>query len=167
MALWGGVTLTTARPPRIVGAMGDKRRDRRIPLSRFWLDWRISFFLVGVCLLILGAVVIALWRGPEATPPVFVPSATVHRERAEVYERLGKMAEAVQEYQAALRLAPEDPAIHKALAQLLEKQGRREEALIHYERSLQLDPASKDLSAIQERIERLRGARGWGRDDRE
>ncbi len=164
MALWGGATLTTARPPRIVGAMGDKRRGRRIPLSRFWLDWRISLFLFGVCLLVLGAVIISLWRGPEATPPTFVPSATVHRERAELYERLGKMAEAVQEYQAALRLTPEDPALHKVLAQLLERQGKREEALIHYERSLQLDPASAEASAIRERIEGLRKARGAGKE---
>jgi len=116
--------------------------------------------LVGVCLLVLGAVIIALWWGPEATPPVLLPSATVHRERAEIYERLGKMAEAVQEYQAALRLAPEDPALHKVLAQLLEKQGKWEEAMTHYARYLQLDPAARDLSTILERLEGLRKARG-------
>lgn len=137
-------------------------RGRRIPLSRFWLDRRISLFLVGVCLLILGAVIVLLWRAPAAPPPAFVPSATGHRERAELYEQLGEMAEAVEEYRAALRLAPEDPALHKALAQLLERQGRWEEAATHYERSLHLSPASQELPALRERIEGLRKAKGAG-----
>ena len=156
--------MTATRPLSIVGAMGDKRRGRRVPLSRFWLDRRISLFLLGVCLLVLGAVIIALRSGPKATPPVLLPSAVIHRERAELYERLGKMAEAIQEYRAALRLAPEDPAIHKSLAQLLEKEGKREEALTYYERYLQLDPASQEASTIRERIEGLRKAGGQSRD---
>ncbi|MFQ5881783.1 MAG: tetratricopeptide repeat protein [Candidatus Methylomirabilales bacterium] len=131
-------------------------RGRRIPLSQFWLDWRISLVLLGVCLLVAGAAIIALWGWPEAVPVISGPSPGVHRERAQLYERLGKIEESIQEYQGALTLSPDDPALHKALALLFEKGGRFDEAIASYERYLQLEPESADASAIRVRIAKLR-----------
>jgi len=134
-------------------------RGRRIPLSQFWLDWRISLFLVAVCTLVLGAGLLALWGWRAAPPPVTHASPAVHRERGEVYERLGKLEEAIGEYRVALRLSPADPTLHRALAGLFEKQGRIADAIATYERALELDPASPEAPDIRVRLEQLRQAR--------
>lgn len=134
-------------------------RGRRIPLSQFWLDWRISFFLIGVCVFVLGAALIALTGRPKVGPPVAGSSPTVHRERAQFYEGLGRIEDAIREYQAALRLSPADPGLHRALALLFDKKGRFAEAIAAYERVLQLEPASAEASAIRTRIAQLRQRR--------
>ncbi|MFQ5961047.1 MAG: tetratricopeptide repeat protein [Candidatus Methylomirabilales bacterium] len=134
-------------------------RRRRIPLSRFWLDWRISFFLVAVCVLVVGIAVVALWGRPEFIRSGPGSSPATHRERAQFYEGLGKNDDAIREYQAALRLSPEDPALYNALALLYEKEGRFAEAADMYERVLDLQPDAQGRSMIRARIEALRHKR--------
>jgi tetratricopeptide (TPR) repeat protein len=131
-------------------------RRRRIPLSRFWLDWRISFFLVTVCVVVVGVAVVALWGRPEFIRSGPGSSPATHRERAQFYEGLGKIDDAIHEYQAALRLSPEDPALYTALALLYEKEGRFAEAADTYERSLARQPDAQGRFAIRARIEALR-----------
>ncbi|MEE8242161.1 MAG: tetratricopeptide repeat protein [candidate division NC10 bacterium] len=131
-------------------------RRRRIPLSRFWLDRRINFFLGGVCLLVLVAAVLSLWGGPRATPSVAGSSPAMHRERAQYYEGIGQIEEAIREYQAALHLSPGEPTLHKSLALLFERQGRFPDAVASYERYLEIDSGAADGSAIRTRIEVLR-----------
>lgn len=134
-------------------------RGRRIPLSRFWLDWRISFFLVAVCVLVVGVAVVALWGRPDVVPPQAEPSASIHRERAQFYEGLGKIEEAIREYQAALRMRPDDPALYTALALVYEKAGKFPEAAEAYERSLDLELDAQERADIRSRIEALRHRR--------
>lgn len=131
-------------------------RGRRIPLSRFWLDRRINVFLVGVCLLVLVAALISLWGRPRATSSVAGSSPAIHRERAQFYEGIGKLEDAIREYQAALDLSPTDPALHKSLALLFERQGRFADAVIAYERYLELEPEAAERSTIRTRIKDLR-----------
>jgi tetratricopeptide (TPR) repeat protein len=131
-------------------------RGRRIPLSQFWLDWRISFFLIGVCVLILGVALVALTGRPKVVPAVGGSSPAIHRERAQFYEGLGRIRDAIREYEAAIRLSPADPALHRALALLFDREGRFAEAIVAYERLLQLEPASPEESAIRRRIAELR-----------
>lgn len=134
-------------------------RGRRIPLSRFWLDWRISFFLVAVCVVVIGVAVVALWGRPHILPSRAGSSPATHRERAQFYEGLGKTEDAIREYQAALRLDPEDPALYQALALLYETEGRFAEAIDAYERSLARQPDAQGRFAIRSRIEALRHGR--------
>lgn len=134
-------------------------RGRRIPLSRFWLDWRISIFLLSACVLIFGVAVVALLGGPDIVPSPAGTSPTAHRERAQFFEGLGKTDDAIREYQAALRVDPEDPALHQALALLLEKEGRFVEAITAYERFLELEPDSATAVAVRTRIGELRQRR--------
>lgn len=134
-------------------------RRRRIPLSRFWLDWRISFFLVAVCVVVVGVAVVALWGRPGIVSSRPGPSPASHRERAQFYEGLGKNKDAIRAYQAAIRLRPEDPAQYQALALLFEKEGRFAEAIAAYERSLDLQPDAHERAFIQSRIEALRHRR--------
>lgn len=131
-------------------------RGRRIPLSRFWLDWRISFFLVAVCVLVVGVAVVALWGRPEILPSKAPSPPTTHRARAQFYEGVGKIDEAILEYQAALRVAPTDPAVYKALALLYERKDRFPEAASAYERFLELQPDAAEGPLIRSRIEALR-----------
>lgn len=131
-------------------------RGRRIPLSRFWLDWRIGIFLLSACVLIFGVAVVALLGGPNVVPSPAGTFPTTHRERAQFFEGLGRTDEAIREYRAALRADPDDPALHKALALLLEKEGRFVEAITAYERFLELEPESATASAVRTRIEELR-----------
>lgn len=131
-------------------------RGRRIPLSYFWLDWRISFFLVAVCVLVVGVATVAIWGRPAVVPSVAGSSPAIHRERGQFYEGLGRIDEAIREYQAALRLSPGDPALHRVLALLFEKKGGFTEAITAYERYLELEPDAADRSTIRARIEHLR-----------
>jgi len=134
-------------------------RRRRIPLSRFWLDRRINTFLIGVCLLVLAGALIALRPPPRATRSVAAPAPALHLERAEFYEGIGKLDEAIGEYRAALHRAPEDPGLHKSLALLFERQGRFADAVASYERYLELQPDAPEASAIRTRIAVLRRPR--------
>ncbi|MCI0484218.1 MAG: tetratricopeptide repeat protein [candidate division NC10 bacterium] len=130
-------------------------RGRRIPLSQFWLDWRISFFMIGVCVLVLGAALVALTSRPRVVPSVAGSSPAVHRERAQFYEGLGRIEDAIREYEAAIRQSPADPTLHRALALLCDSEGRFAEAIAAYERFLQLEAASPEASAIRARIAEL------------
>ena len=131
-------------------------RGRRIPLSQFWLDWRISLFLLGVCVLVLGVALVALTGRPTVVPSVAGSSPAIHSERAQFYEGLGRIEDAIREYEAAIRQSPTDPALHQALALLFDREGRFAEAIVAYERILQLEPASPEASAIRRRIVELR-----------
>jgi len=134
-------------------------RGRRIPLSQFWLDWRISFFLIGVCVLVLGVALVALTGRPTVVPSVAGSSPAIHSERAQFYEGLGRIEDAIREYEAAIRQDPTDPALYRALALLFDREGRFAEAIVAYERILQLEPASPEDSAIRRRIAELRQGR--------
>jgi len=131
-------------------------RGRRIPLSQFWLDWRISLFLLGVCVLVLGVALVALTGRPTVVPSVAGSSPAIHSERAQFYEGLGRIEDAIREYEAAIRQSPTDPALYRALALLFDREGRFAEAIVAYERILQLEPASPEASAIRRRIVELR-----------
>jgi tetratricopeptide (TPR) repeat protein len=80
----------------------------------------------------------------------------MHRERAQYYEGIGQIEEAIREYQAALHLSPGEPTLHQSLALLFERQGRFPDAVASYERYLEIDSGAADGSAIRTRIEVLR-----------
>ena len=131
-------------------------RRRRIPLSRFWLDWRISLFLVAVCIVVLAAAAMTLFSGQKTAPSIANLSPATRRERAQFFEGLGKIEDAIREYQAAIRLTPDDAGLHEALAFLYERKGRFADAISSYERSLQLAPESEKSSSIRSRVDELR-----------
>ena len=54
---------------------------------------------------------------------------------------------AMAEYDRALRLAPDNPAIQHWVATSLDDLGKHNEALAHIERALELDPASQSIQA--------------------
>jgi protein O-mannosyl-transferase len=65
----------------------------------------------------------------------------VHNTYAVMLGAAGRTDEAMQEFQIALRLAPDSSATHANLANLLAKQHARDEAIAQYSEALRLNPA--------------------------
>lgn len=63
-----------------------------------------------------------------------------HYNLALVYYRQGRLIEAAQELDIAIRLKPDNAEQHFALAQVNEKQGRFMEALSEYEKAISIEP---------------------------
>ena len=53
---------------------------------------------------------------------------------------MDRYAEAVAEYEKALEISPEHPAIHRNLGILLAMLGRKQEAIVHLRKVLQIVP---------------------------
>jgi protein O-mannosyl-transferase len=68
-------------------------------------------------------------------------------------EAMGRYGEAISEYEKALAIAPDHPAIHRNLGVLLASLGRKHEAVVHLRKVLQLVPnealARETLDAIE------------------
>jgi tetratricopeptide (TPR) repeat protein len=62
--------------------------------------------------------------------------------------------EAIREYEKALELEPQQPAIHRNLGMLLAKLGRYDEAVMHLRATLQIVP---DEPAARETLDAIEG----------
>lgn len=99
----------------------------------------------------LGGILAGMGRGSEAAAafaqavalqPDFMPG---HFNLASVLLDLpGRLPDAIREFEAALKLAPEDPAIHNNLGLALLRAGRRAEAIAHLRESVRLAPDSAE-----------------------
>ncbi|HVZ63407.1 MAG TPA: tetratricopeptide repeat protein [Lacunisphaera sp.] len=99
----------------------------------------------------LGGILAGMGRGSEAAAafaqavarqPDFMPG---HFNLASVLVDLpGRLPDAIREFEAALKLAPEDPAIHNNLGLALLRSGRRTEAIAHLRESVRLAPDSAE-----------------------
>ncbi|HWQ33241.1 MAG TPA: tetratricopeptide repeat protein [Blastocatellia bacterium] len=67
-------------------------------------------------------------------------SARVHQVLAQSYEESGRDAEAIAEYEAAIRIAPNLPGVRDALGSLYWKNNRMDDAERMFEEELKLDP---------------------------
>jgi Flp pilus assembly protein TadD len=76
--------------------------------------------------------------------------------QADAKETNARFNEAVEQYEKALAIEPEHPAIHRNLGILLSEMGRNEEAIVHLRKTLQLVPND---SAALETLETLEGQR--------
>jgi Flp pilus assembly protein TadD len=76
--------------------------------------------------------------------------------QADAKESNTRFTEAVEQYEKALVIEPEHPAIHRNLGILLSEMGRNEEAIVHLRKTLQLVPND---SAALETLEAIEGQR--------
>lgn len=95
--------------------------------------------------------------GP-ATDPVTLAKA--HFNLANTMAKKGRLADALIEYQNAVRLAPNYEKGLYGLAWCLENLGRREEAIEIYKRILQLNPQNADAKRQLELMQRAMDAEG-------
>jgi tetratricopeptide (TPR) repeat protein len=71
-----------------------------------------------------------------------------------MWEQVGRLPEAVMDYEEALRNKPDHAGAHFRLGAALEKLGRGPEAVEHYEQALRLRP---DFTPARDALARLRG----------
>ena len=81
------------------------------------------------------AQVIPLWNEIVKRQP---GNVRAHGNLGYTYETMGRLPEAIAEYQAVLRLAPSDPTAHHNLGTALIKQGNLEEGVRHFTAAVQL-----------------------------
>ena len=73
--------------------------------------------------------------------------------QADTKEANARFTEAVEQYEKALAIEPEHPAIHRNLGMLLSQMGRKEEAIVHLRKVLQLVPNEPSARETLEAIE--------------
>ena len=67
--------------------------------------------------------------------------ATTLVSRAECYSRLGRQADALDDYAESLKLAPAQIGVHTARGAMLQRLGRKDEALAEFDAELKRRPA--------------------------
>ena len=99
----------------------------------------------------------------ESKPAAGKPTEEDFRKANEAYERgntklfQGNTAEAINEFNLALKLNPKDPASHRGLGLAYAQSGKSSEALKHLKAYLKEAPKASDRAIIEKRIEQLRG----------
>jgi Flp pilus assembly protein TadD len=73
--------------------------------------------------------------------------ASIRESLGIAYFRIGRYAEAAEEFRVLLELSPSDDYAHYALGRCLEKQGRAAEANGHYKLAHSLRPGSTQYAA--------------------
>ncbi|MBI4489639.1 MAG: tetratricopeptide repeat protein [Deltaproteobacteria bacterium] len=90
------------------------------------------------------------------------PSVASYSNLGNAFAKQGKIHEAIESYQQALGIQPDDAVAHYNLANLLAEQGRLEEAKRHYEESIGIHPdfaeAHNNLGDVLLRQDELKGA---------
>ena len=76
--------------------------------------------------------------------------------QADTKEANARFTEAIEQYEKALAIEPEHPAIHRNLGILLSRLGRNEEAIPHLRKVLQLVPNEPSAREILDMIEAQR-----------
>jgi len=90
------------------------------------------------------------------------PSVASYSNLGNAFAKQGKIHEAIESYQQALGIQPDDAVAHYNLANLLAEHGRLEEAKRHYEESIGIHPdfaeAHNNLGDVLLRQDELKGA---------
>jgi serine/threonine-protein kinase len=66
----------------------------------------------------------------------------IYRNIGDVFSRMGKLDQAIAQFEKCLALAPDFAEAHHDLANALRHKGRYNDAIAHYEAALRIDPQS-------------------------
>jgi len=100
---------------------------------------------------------------PEPKSTNGKPSEADYKRANEAYERgnaklfQGNSAEAINEFNQALKLNPKDPAIHRGLGLAYAQAGKSADATKHLKLYLKNAPKATDRAIIEKRLDQLRG----------
>lgn len=100
---------------------------------------------------------------PEPKAAGGKPSEEDYTRANEAYERgnaklfQGKTADAIAEFNQALKLNPKDPASHRGLGLAYAQSGKSAEAIKHLKLYLKASPKASDRAIIEKRIDQLHG----------
>jgi protein O-mannosyl-transferase len=87
-----------------------------------------------------------LWRDTIAKNP---KCRMAHNNLGNILLRLGKVQEAIDQYEQVLQVNPNDAEAHANLGNALLQSGKTHEAISHYEAALRIDP---DLAEVQNNL---------------
>ena len=99
----------------------------------------------------------------EVKPVTGKPTEEDFRRANDAYERgntklfQGNTAEAINDFNLALKLNPKDPVSHRGLGLAYAQSGKSSEALKHLKAYLKEAPKANDRAVIEKRIEQLKG----------
>ena len=117
--------------------------------SRFSLAKKILFPAAGLILtgcVALTEIQLQYWRSDETlfshAVAVTGENEIAHLNLGVVYEKAGRLDEAMREYRAALKINPRRAHTHNNIADLLDLTGQPAAALVEYQAAMQLDPGS-------------------------
>ena len=105
------------------------------------MRWKVELFFAGV--LLAGCAAAPEPVRPLAAPPGTAPNARAAISQGNLHFATGQLAEAQQEFEAAVAAQPELAEAHYNLALTLDMQGMVERAREHYLRAANLAPGNK------------------------
>ena len=115
----------------------------------------INFFRILLLLLLIAIGVYVNKVVIPSVPPLFVPTPTATRDpesyvaEAEGLFNQGKLLQAIELYQEAIRIKPDDPATFIALARVQVFAGQYKEAQTNTENALLLNPNNSMAHAVR------------------
>jgi protein O-mannosyl-transferase len=117
-------------------------------LSRGWHYGVLALSLAGGAAIVLCLALtrqqIGYWKDSEAlwrqALEVTENNGIAHSGLGDALDKKGQTDEAIRQYQAALRLGPDDAGPHNYLGAALDKKGQSEEAIRQYHEALRLKP---------------------------
>ncbi len=109
---------------------------------------------------ILGECEAALQSFQRALDQQFQPSGNVlltyHAARAHCFERLGRWADAATEYEALIRLMPDNGTFYLNIGQAYVRTEQYDKALEAYRKFLQLEPNAPEAKQVRVEIDKLK-----------
>lgn len=80
----------------------------------------------------------------KETVKIDLNNADAHYKLGVVYDKQGKLIEAITEYKEAIRINPDDKDAHRKLGALYDKQGKFQEAIKEYQEAIRINPDGSD-----------------------
>ncbi|MCI0488282.1 MAG: tetratricopeptide repeat protein [Blastocatellia bacterium] len=157
-------------PVQIMAAVDEGSFDTAEEMNQHWLDQqtitnrgrrlnpKLYYFSRGYIALKRGQTDTAIESFKETArqPPLIWTADTKEDCLANAYLELGRLDEAVAEYERILRLNPNYPLVHFHLAEVYERRGQRERAMAEYKEFLRIwSDADRDIPEIILTRERL------------
>ena len=101
-------------------------------------------FIVMAALMVCASIQTSYWRNSESlwihTLACTSRNYVAHSDLGSVLAKQGRVAEAIEQYQATLELKPDYVDAHNNLGILLAGQGKTAEAVKHYQRAIEIKP---------------------------
>ena len=86
---------------------------------------------------------LACWeKALEKSPRSVAIRREIYRDIGDVFSKMGKLDEAIAQFEKCLSMSPDFAEAHHDLANALRKRGRYPDAIAHYESALRIDPQS-------------------------
>ncbi|GBC83944.1 Photosystem I assembly protein Ycf3 [bacterium HR11] len=119
-----------------------------------------AYFNLALTQAILGECEAALQNFQRAVDQQFQPSGNVlltyHAARAQCFERLNRWADAAAEYEALIKLMPDNGTFYLNIGQAYVRSEQYDKALEAYRKFLQLEPNAPEAKQVRVEIDKLK-----------